>query len=97
MGESFFDSRRHRPALRRKKENRVDVVVDVVDDFVVVVFVVVVFYIVDDFFVFVFVVDERKKNLGMVVDNRVWQRVGVVMRPTGFELRLWRRNRIQDD
>ena len=81
MGESFFDSRRHRPALRRKKENRVDVVVDVVDDF----------------FVFVFVVDERKKNLGMVVDNRVWQRVGVVMRPTGFELRLWRRNRIQDD
>lgn len=75
---------------------------DVVDNFVVVVF-----YIVDDFVVVAFVVDdvdfdvvvvdERKKNLGMVVDNRVWQRVGVVMRPTGFELRLRRRNRIRDD
>lgn len=82
-----MDSRRHRPALRRKKENRVDVV----DDFVVVVFVV------DDVDFDVVVVDERKKNLGMVVDNRVWQRVGVVMRPTGFELRLRRRNRIRDD
>lgn len=65
---------------------------DVVDDFVVV-------FVVDDGVVdFDVVVDEKKKNLGMVVDNsRVWQRVGVVMRPTGFELRLGRRNRIRDD